>query len=346
MNRPSNLPRYDPSQSYSWNYERAPDPVPGQVETLRGEWTFCGRPAGSPLGVAAGPLLNGKWCLYYASLGFDVLTYKTVRSRARACYPQPNLQAVACDSIAAPGTVAASDQMGGSWAVSFGMPSAEPDVWRRDIEWTRAQLAPDKLLSVSVVGTMQDSWTIDDLAEDYAQCARWAVQSGADTVETNFSCPNVSTCDGQLYLNPDHARLIAQTVRQAIGATPFIIKIGHVIPDQAIESLLDSVGDSCDAIAMTNSIAAVVKHGEQKMFEGQSRGICGAAIQSESIRQVRRFAEVIKRKDLPTQIIGVGGIASGKDVRGYLTAGAHACHLATAAMIDPTVAIKIRAELA
>ena len=53
---------------------------------MPGQWQFCGLPVNSPLGVAAGPLLNGRWCLYYASLGFDVLTYKTVRSRRRECY--------------------------------------------------------------------------------------------------------------------------------------------------------------------------------------------------------------------------------------------------------------------
>ena len=39
---------------------------------LPGDWDFCGLPVDSPLGVPAGPLLNGDWCLYYASLGFDV----------------------------------------------------------------------------------------------------------------------------------------------------------------------------------------------------------------------------------------------------------------------------------
>ena len=41
---------------------------------------------------------------------------------------------------------------------------------------------------------------------DYAQCARWAVESGADCVEANFSCPNVATCDGQLYQDARQAR--------------------------------------------------------------------------------------------------------------------------------------------
>ena len=43
--------------------------------------------------------------------------------------------------------------------------------------------------SVSVVGTVQPGSTIERLAEDYAECARLAAEHGADTVETNLSCP-------------------------------------------------------------------------------------------------------------------------------------------------------------
>ena len=93
--RSHRLAGYAWRQSYDWNYEHAPEPVPQDEPKVPGHWDFCGLSVGSPLGIAAGPLLNGRWILYYAALGFDVLTYKTVRSRSRACYPMPNLQPVA-----------------------------------------------------------------------------------------------------------------------------------------------------------------------------------------------------------------------------------------------------------
>src|SRR3954452_765690 len=80
--------------------------------------------------------------------------------------------------------------------------------WRRDIERTREKLPRGKLLNVSVVGTFQHGWSLDDLANDYARCAYWAVDSGADSIETNLSCPNVTTRDGQLYQNPDDAGVV------------------------------------------------------------------------------------------------------------------------------------------
>ena len=45
-------------------------------------------------------------------------------------------------------------------------------------------------------------------------------------------------------------------------------------------------------------------------------------------------------------LIGVGGISTASDVRDYLEAGAHACQLATAVMINPRVGLEIREELA
>lgn len=341
------LPAYDRFQSYDWNYEHAPDPVEIDVPMLSGEWDFCGLPVASPLGVPAGPLLNGRWCLYYAGLGFDVVTYKTVRSRARDCYPLPNLQPVACGQLNGDETeVAAATDMLGSWAVSYGMPSKEPAIWRADIEATRKQLGAGKLLSVSVVATIQDGWIIDDLAADYAECAKWAVESGADVVETNFSCPNVSTCDGQLFQQPADARRVAEHVRAAIGSVPYVAKIGHVATVEVAAELLDAIGSSIDGLAMTNSVATQVREGGSLVFAGQRRGICGAAIRDASLRQTRMFSELIQQRQLKTQVIGVGGIQNATDVTSYLAAGANACHIATAAMVDPTLGLRIKRELA
>jgi dihydroorotate dehydrogenase len=343
----SALPRYDRRQTYEWNYRHAPEPVAVKAAPVPGEWSFCGRPIPSPLGVAAGPLLNGAWCLYYASLGFDVLTYKTVRSRARECYPLPNLQPVQCSSLqGGEKELPASDTMQGSWAVSFGMPSQAPDVWRAEIETTRARLSPEKLLSVSVVGTIQDGWTLDDLGADYAQCARWAAESGADCVETNFSCPNVATCDGQLYQHPRDAAAVAEQVRATIGTLPYVVKIGHLQTSNEMEELLTALAPHADAVAMTNSVAATVVDPQgRRLFDGQKRGICGAATFEPSLAQVKLAHEIVRRRTLPLEIIGVGGASTAEHVQHYLQAGAAAVHLATAAMIDPEAALKIRTKL-
>ena len=142
--------RYDTSKSYRWNYEHAPDPAKVPACETPDRWSFCGLPVSSPLGIAAGPLLNGRWCLYYAARGFDSITYKTVRSASRECYPLPNLLPVDVQELQQPRpSVNATASMLGTWAVSFGMPSTDPKVWRRDVQWTRDQLPDGKILNVS-----------------------------------------------------------------------------------------------------------------------------------------------------------------------------------------------------
>ncbi len=348
MSKLDNLPRYDRHKSYQWTYEHAPEPVEVDVPRIAGAWRFCGLEVDSPLGMPAGPLLNGRWVLYYASLGFDVLTYKTVRSGERECYPLPNLQPVRCGQLAGDETsLPAIEEMQGSWAVSFGMPSKSPDAWRADIEQTRAKLPRGKLLSVSVVGTMQDGWSIDELAKDYALCAKWAVESGADCIETNFSCPNVSTCDGQLYQDHASARLVAQHVRSAIGDVPYLLKIGQFRNAEDAEQLLDAVSDTVNGLAMTNSVAATVADPSAAlMFEGERRGICGDATKTSSLRQTATFSRLIIERKMKLRLVGVGGASTTEDVKAYLSAGAEAVHIATAAMLRPQVALEIRARLA
>ena len=341
------LPRYDWRQGYEWNYDQAPAPVAVDSPRPPGSWTFCGRPVDSPLGIAAGPLLNGAWCLYYASLGFDVVTYKTVRSGSRASYPLPNLQPVECGSLAGgEADLRATDEFHGNWAVSFGMPSKTPETWMPDIAETRRQLPANKLLSVSVVGTMRTGWSLDDLADDYAICAREAAVHGADAIEINLSCPNVNTCDGQLYCHPQDSALVAGRVRRNIGAKPLVVKIGHFPDAGQIPALLAALAPHIDAVATTNTVAAtVVDRAGRPCFEGKPRGISGRGILDASVRQTAAFAEEIARQRLPLHVVGVGGAFTADDVRRYLDAGAESVHLATAAMVDPEVGLKIRAAL-
>ena len=355
---PPQLPRYNVNQSYRWNYEHPPQldqltQIPANFPAMAGLWTYCGLPVASPLAVAAGPLLNGAWCLYYARLGFDVVTYKTVRSQFRECYPAPNLTPVTCRSLQ--GTERESNESSRSetsWAVSYGMPSQPTAIWQEDVRRTRSALAatpvsesrPHRpLLSVSVVATVDADATFEALADDYARCGRLAMEAGADCVEANFSCPNVATCDGQLYQQPEQAAIVAQQLAERLDNTPLIIKIGH-LPDLSIaEQLVDQLAGSATALAMTNSVATQVRGRDgELLFDGQRRGICGEACRDASLRQVSAVREIVDRYQLPLRIIGVGGIFTANHVRSYLDAGAESVQLATSVMQQPDVALQIR----
>ncbi|RMG39312.1 MAG: hypothetical protein D6725_05370 [Planctomycetota bacterium] len=365
--------RYDRRQTYLWNFENAPPAAEASAEEgivsngshVRVPPPTCDRAATTPVGekggpwkyldwavslpcaVAAGPLLNGRWILYAARCGFDVLTHKTVRSRWRASHPLPNLQPVELRRLDRLGqTVQAVEHDRPTWAVSFGMPSQPPELWRRDIRWARERLAPSQKLVVSVVGTVRSTDGRNALADDFARCARWAFEAGADAIEANFSCPNVVTPDAHLQHDPAAARNVARTIRGAIGRTPLLVKLGFLPDDELCRRLVDALGEFTDALVMTNSIAArVTGRAGELLFDGRLRGICGAAIRDASLRQVERFAEIVARRNAGLQIIGVGGVFSANDIRRYLSAGATAVQTATAFMQDPTCVTRWRAEL-
>ena len=234
-----------------------------------------------------------------------------------------------------------------SWAISFGMPSKDPAIWRKDVERARAGLSKGQVLVVSVVTSPQPGWTMEEVAGDFAKCAAWAAESGADVVEPNLSCPNVCTQEADLYLSGDSSRLVAQAVRAVVGRLPVVLKVG-LFPNQAkAEELVDAVAPFADAISATNSITGRVSASDGTLlFDGLRRGIGGAAIEQRCLDEVRMLSAIIKRRKDQLQLIGVGGASTAEHVRKRLEAGAHHVQLATAAMLDPNVALKIRQELA
>ncbi|MCP4189210.1 MAG: hypothetical protein GY768_01135 [Planctomycetaceae bacterium] len=344
------LPRYDVSKTYQWNYDHPPDPLLTtelKKWPLSGETRLCGLKLNSPLGIAAGPLLNGRWILYYASLGFDILTYKTVRSCERSCYPLPNLVPVDSSSMSgAEQRIQDQQLMQDSWAISFGMPSQSPQLWREDVRLTREQLAAKQLLAVSVVATVEPDWSIQQVADDYARCAHWAVEAGADLIEINLSCPNVSTCDGQLYQQPKDAAVVSATVKRTIGSIPLLAKIGFVGNDLAATELLSSVAPHLDALIMVNGLATqIIGPDGQARFDGQVRGIGGGAIREVSQNQLSRFESLIRQHQFDIELVGCGGVSSARDVQDMMACGAKSVQLATAAMLNPAIANEIRREL-
>lgn len=361
------LDRYDFQRTWLWNLQNSPtnQPFPDvKVPEVSESWSYLGRLTNSCLGIPAGPLLNANWLLYYSRLGFDILTYKTVRTAARDCYPLPNLVPVSTNSLPDSNqTVLTAETMQDDWAVSFGMPSVAASQWMADVRKAKNGLMSGQLLVVSIVGeansARRDSARRDSvdhllnvLADDYATCAKWAVDSGADVVEANFSCPNVCSTDGQLYQRPDQAVQVASRIRDAIDDMPLVLKIGFYNDISEIEQFLDAVAPYVQGLCMTNSIAAKVVQSTQdrrsktELFDGQVRGICGRAIHVASVRQVQTFCDLIRRKNLMMDVCAVGGIFDAADVQRYLNAGAATVGMATSAMRDPMTAIHIRQQWA
>ena len=111
------------------------------------------------------------------------------------------------------------------------------------------------------------------------------------------------------------------------------------------DALVDALAPHVDGLVMVNTIPArVTGAGARLMFQGQPRGVAGEAIREATLEQVALFARIIRERRLVTRIVGVGGIFTSEHVRQFLGAGCHAVQLATAVMVDPAVALRIRRE--
>ncbi|MBT5928288.1 MAG: hypothetical protein HOH33_16925 [Verrucomicrobia bacterium] len=341
---------YDISKSYEWNYRHVPSvdlDVPETIPTIPCDWTYAGLPVASPFAVAAGPLLNSRWIEFYARRGFDILTYKTVRRSAQASYPLPNLVPVEPLPILDPGSIIhASASMIGAWAVSFGMPSRGPEVWREDVAVAKQSLGSGQILSVSVVATPVEGDDLTSISNDYADCAKWAFESGADVVELNFSCPNVSTRDGMLYTQADASKEVLSRIRDAVGDKPLLVKLGYMGGLDLARDWVELGEGLVQGLVMINCIGAKVQGlDSHAFFRGASRGIAGSAISGAVRRQVNMFQSIIRENQSKIKIIAVGGISSGKDVSDYLELDVEGVQIATAAMLDPLWAVKVKVKL-
>src|SRR5687768_9547116 len=105
------LPFYDPNLSYQENYDFGPfggiseEPSHEEaaaIELSETEWVNVGGlTLRRPLGIPAGPLLNSKFTEAAFRWGFDLLHYKTVRSRFWPSHPAPNVLRVDAPHIPA-----------------------------------------------------------------------------------------------------------------------------------------------------------------------------------------------------------------------------------------------------
>ncbi len=342
---------YNISASYQDNFDRGPQlgAVPELSST--GSFEFLGQKVSSPLGIAAGLLPNAKWISGYAARGWDLLTYKTVRSKARECYPVPNW--VFVDADAGEGPVYATNDLPEdpsqiSSAVCFGMPSMDPSFWREDIATSKNSLSEGQRLIVSVVASPEADWSAAQVAEDYAKCAAWAAEAGADVVEANYSCPNVCSAEGQVYMDVELADSVTKAVRSAIGQTRLLLKVG-VFPDTDLQrSFLRAVAGVADGITLVNGISREVLHRDGRPVFGEDyvrAGVLGRIIHEPCVVAVREAKAAINAEGLNLVLAAVGGVSSVSDYQDFIDAGADAVLCGSSPMYLPDLAAKIKASL-
>src|SRR2546425_891841 len=298
---------YRVDRSSSWNSSHSPTlPRVRRVPSGPGG-KFLDHPLNSPIGIAAGPLLNSKWVEAYSRVGFDVLTYKTVRSMAMPAHALPNIRPVENREHAAIATRKTQIDSQPTLAVSLGMPSAEPEVWRKDVRRAKDRIGSGQVLIVSVVGTWAPGMDAEQLVQDYARCAAWAAEAGGDAIEVHLAVPDPFAEQPQLiYENIPLAAQILYRVRTTMPK-PVLAKLGVFRTPRVLHETGTKLASWASGFVMTHGVRRrVVDEEGNAAFEGAGRD--GATKGSFSL-EFRELSVVLTALTRPPQLPHHGGRA-------------------------------------
>ncbi|MFA7309796.1 MAG: hypothetical protein WC050_02720 [Candidatus Paceibacterota bacterium] len=349
-------PFFDPAKTYYENWEQGPfgEFADGAILPMSGKprFSFFGQRIDYPLGIPAGPLLNGTFVKAALDKGFDVPVHKTVRSRYRVCNEWPNVLGadipaeLSLEMAQKPIVVRNEYKEPLSITNSFGNPSYEPDVWMKDIQDAVAHAREGQLVMSSFEGTKWDEhFTTEQYVADWANGMQMLKDAGVKVVEANFSCPNEGAAQ-LLCFDVPKVKIVAEAIKNKIGDTPLVIKIAY-FGEQELRELVKETGHIVDGYSAINTIAApVVNPDGTQALPGAHRvksGVCGHAIKWAGLDMVKRLKALREEFGMTYTIIGCGGVTVPKDFKEYREAGADVVMTATGAMWNPYLARDIKA---
>lgn len=353
---------YDPYISYEKNYKQGPPVVlsrisPPKIKNKNKSYNFLGFKVNFPFGIPSGPLLNSKFIKAAFDFGFDVSTYKTIRSTYFPSHPFPNILYVKANAKLHPELtprLIATNKIHSVKKVfnitnSFGVPSQEPQAWQEDVKKALKYEKNGQLLILSFMGTVKKDQTENEFIQDYVLASRLSHETGAKVLEANLSCPNIGN-EGLVCYNLNTTEKVSKAIRNTIGNTPLILKVGYFKSNKDLELLAKIANEYANAIAAINTLQVEVvdKKGNQAL-PGKMRlksGVCGSCIKWAGLEMVKRLNKIRRKNNYKFSIVGIGGVMNSNDYLEYRNNGADLVQSATGAIWNPYLASQIKEEVA
>src|SRR5689334_6497999 len=177
---------------------------------------------------------------------------------------------------------------------------------------------------VNICGT-----TIDE----YCEIARiLSDHEGVAAIELNISCPNIKQGGITFGCSLTGTRDVVGAVRK-VTPLPVIPKLTPNVTDVAsFARAAEEAG--ADAVSLVNTFLAMAIDIETRRpkLSNIVGGLSGPAIRPIAVRMVYECRRAVK---IP--VIGMGGIASARDVLEFIIAGASAVQVGTANFVDPFI---------
>ena len=174
--------------------------------------------------------------------------------------------------------------------------------------------------------------------DEYAEIARILSDvDGIAALELNISCPNISEGGITFGCSLQGTHNVVDAVRQVTNL-PVIPKLTpNVANISSFAKAAENAG--ADAVSLVNTFLAMAIDVDTRrpLLSNVVGGLSGPAIRPIAVRMVY---ECHKAVDIP--IIGMGGIATARDVVEFLLAGATAVQIGTANFEDPMIWPKLR----
>ncbi len=178
--------------------------------------------------------------------------------------------------------------------------------------------------------------------EEYAEAARrLAALDDVAALEVNISCPNVKQGGLAFGTTTEGAGSVTRAVRAAWPRT-LIVKLSPNVTD-ITEIARAAEAEGADSVSLINTFMGMAVDVERRRpcLSTVTGGLSGPAVRPVAVRMVWQTAKAVK---IP--VIGLGGIASGRDAMEFILAGATAVQVGTANFLNPAVCSEVIAYIA
>jgi dihydropyrimidine dehydrogenase (NAD+) subunit PreA len=187
---------------------------------------------------------------------------------------------------------------------------------------------PNKVLIASIMGENEEEWT---------KLAKLVTEAGADIIECNFSCPQMTTSamGSDVGQNPELVKKYSAAVRKGTHL-PVLAKMTPNIGNMEIPAIA-SIEGGATGLAAINTVKSITGVDFDKLVglpivNGKSSisGYSGKAVKPIALRFIAQLAKEPKLKNVP--ISGIGGIETWEDALEFILLGASNLQVTTAIM--------------
>ena len=187
---------------------------------------------------------------------------------------------------------------------------------------------PDKVMVATIMGSSESEWK---------QLAKMCDEIGADLIEGNFSCPQMTSHEmgSDVGTNPALVKKYCEAVT-SVTKIPFIAKMTPNITDMCTSAVaaIEGGAKGLSAINTVKSISNIDLENMTSMpvVDGKSSisGYSGAAVKPIALRFCANMLSDERLKGIP--ISGIGGIETWRDALEFMLLGCRNVQVTTAVM--------------